>query len=78
VVTLVAHAVALEAEEGAELVHEVLVVAPVRVGRRAEAPHLREAEGGLLGEEVVDGEDVVGIACRRGGGGDPTRRGASS
>lgn len=78
VLALVPHVVPLEAEEGAEPVHEVLVRAPLRVGRRAEAPHrperrrrrphLGEAERRVLGEEVVDGYDVVGLAGRRGGG----------
>uniref|UniRef100_A0A8R7PSF9 Uncharacterized protein n=1 Tax=Triticum urartu TaxID=4572 RepID=A0A8R7PSF9_TRIUA len=83
VLALVAHVVPLEAEEGAEPVHEVLVGAPLRVGRRAEAPHgperggggphLREAQRRVLREEVVDGQDVVGLAGRRlgGGGGRP-------
>jgi hypothetical protein len=54
VLPLVPDVVALEAEEGVEPVHEALVGAPRREGRRAEAahrlehrrgsPHLREPE----------------------------------
>jgi hypothetical protein len=74
VLPLVPDVVALEAEEGAEPVHEVLVGAPLREGRRAEAahgperrrgrPHLGEPQRRVLGEEVVDGQDVVGLAAR--------------
>nr|CAB3477896.1 unnamed protein product [Digitaria exilis] len=76
VLPLVPDVVALEAEEGAEPVHEVVVGAPLRVGRRAQAPdrpqrrrgraHLREPQRRVVGEEVVDGEDVVGLAAARG------------
>jgi hypothetical protein len=57
--TLVPDVVALEAEEGVEPVHEALVGAPRREGRRAEAahrperrrgsPHLGEPERRVLG-----------------------------
>nr|CAB3473849.1 unnamed protein product [Digitaria exilis] len=76
VLPLVPDVVALEAEEGAEPVHEVVVGAPLRVGRRAQAPdrpqrrrgraHLGEPQRRVVGEEVVDGEDVVGLAAARG------------
>jgi hypothetical protein len=59
VLPLVPDVVALEAKEGVEPVHEALVGAPRREGRRAEAahrperrrssPHLREPERWVLG-----------------------------
>lgn len=71
---LVPHVVQLEPEEGAEPVHEVLALAPRRVGRRAEPPHrpercrrrphLREPQRRVLREEVVDGDDVVRLRRR--------------
>jgi hypothetical protein len=42
VLPLVPDVVALEAEEGVEPVHEALVGAPRREGRRAEAAHRQE------------------------------------
>jgi hypothetical protein len=76
VLPLVPDVVALEAEESAEPVHEVLVGTPLREGRRTEPAHrsqrrrgrpqLGEPQRRVLGEEIVDGNDVVGLAACRG------------
>lgn len=71
VLALIADAVGLEAEEEVEPVEEVVVGQPRGEGRLPEAADgaeggrggadLREAEGGVVGEEVVDGDYVVGL-----------------
>lgn len=71
VLPLVPDVVLLEAEEEGQPVEEVHMRGPLAVRRLAEFPHsserssdgadLREAEGGVVGEEVVDGDDVVGF-----------------
>lgn len=68
---LVADVVLLEAEEEGEPVEEVVVRTPLDVGRTAEVADGFESggggadlgitEGGMVGEEVVDGDDVVGL-----------------
>ena len=77
VLALVADVVLLEAEEEGEPVEEVVVGAPLDVGGAAEVSDgfegggggadLGVAEGGVVGEEVVDGDDVVGLVvdCAR-------------
>lgn len=86
VLPLVADAVRLEAEEEGEPVEEVVVGPPRGEGRPPEVADgaegggggadLGEAEGGVVGEEVVDGDYVVDLllAAAVGGAAGPGRR----
>lgn len=71
VLALIADIVALEAEKVAKPVEEVVVGQPLDEGRLAEVADgaeggrggadFRITEGGVLGEKIVDGDDVVGF-----------------
>lgn len=71
---LVPNVVVLEAEEKGEPVEEVHVLRPSGVRWLSEVTYglergghgsdLREAERWVLGEEVVDGDDVVGLGIQ--------------
>lgn len=88
VLPLVADAVRLEPEEEGQPVEEVVVGPPRREGRPPEVADgaegggggadLGEAEGGVVGEEVVDGDYVVDLllaaAAAVGGAAGPGRR----
>jgi hypothetical protein len=58
VLPVVPDVVALEAEEGAEPLHEVLIGAPQREGRRAEAAHCSERRRGSPHLAVAPDEDA--------------------
>ena len=75
VLPLVPDVVALEAEEESQPVEEVHVGRPLTVGRLSQVPHrpegardcadLRESQGRVVRQQVVDRDDVVRLRFRR-------------